>query len=158
VTPEIFIGYMNAAEIFEQYDLYNNYQSVGSQINDAIKEAFTNSCFFAKEEKENNRFAHTLGQQLQDGGNSYYGIKIPIKAFIDSPNRRVHFTFLFHIPFNNILPLQSIDQYCQEVFGNMQFENYWNPKGMVCYPVDLKTTFKDSYFETIKHSETSQWA
>jgi hypothetical protein len=44
------------------------------------------------------------------------------------------------------------------VFGNMHFEAYWNPKGMVCCPEDLKTTFKDSCLETIKHSGTSQWA
>jgi hypothetical protein len=75
----------------------------------------------------------------------------------DSPNRRVHFSFPFRIPFNNILPLQGIDQYCQDVFGNMHFEAYWNPKGMICYPGDLKTTFKDTYLETIKPSGTSQW-
>jgi hypothetical protein len=75
----------------------------------------------------------------------------------DSPNRRVHFTFPFRIPFNNILPLQAIDQYCQEMFGNMYFEVYWNPKGMVCCPVDLQTVFKDIYLETIKLSGTSQW-
>jgi hypothetical protein len=39
----------------------------------------------------------------------------------------------------------------------MHFEIYWNPKGMFCCPVDLKTTFKDSYIKTIKPSETSQW-
>jgi hypothetical protein len=75
----------------------------------------------------------------------------------NSPNRRVHFTFPFRIPFNNILPLQAIDQYCQEVFGNMHFEAYWNPKGMVCCPLDRKTIFKDSYLETIFHSRNSQW-
>jgi hypothetical protein len=78
--------------------------------------------------------------------------------FKDSPNRRVHFTFPLRIPFNNILPLQAIDQYCQEVFENMHFESSWNPKEMVCCSVDLKTTFKDTYLETIKPSETSQWA
>jgi hypothetical protein len=76
--------------------------------------------------------------------------------FKDSPNRRVHFTFPFRIPVNNIRPLQAIDQYYQEVFGNMHFEAYWNPKGMVCCPVDLKTTFKDTYLETIKPSGISQ--
>jgi hypothetical protein len=124
MTPEIFIGYKNSSEIFEQYELYNNRQSMGCQTNDAIREAFINSCFFAKEEKENNRFAHTLWQPLQDGDNSYCGIKIPIKTFKDSPNRRVHFSFPFRIPFINILPLQAIDQYYQDVFGNMHFEAY----------------------------------
>jgi hypothetical protein len=40
----------------------------------------------------------------------------------------------------------------------MHFEAYWIPKGMVCCPVDLKTTFKDTYLETIKPSGTSQWS
>jgi hypothetical protein len=40
----------------------------------------------------------------------------------------------------------------------MHFEAYWHLKGMVCYPVDLKTTFKDSSLETIKPSDQSQWA
>jgi hypothetical protein len=70
----------------------------------------------------------------------------------------VHFTFPFRIPFNNILPLQADDQYCQEVFGNMHFEAYWNPKGMVCAPMDLKTTYKNSYLESIKPAGTSQCA
>jgi hypothetical protein len=87
--------------------------------------------------------------------NSYCGIKIPIRAFKDCPNKRVHFSFHFRIPLNNILPLQAIDQYCQEVFGNMHFKAYWNPKGMVCCPVDLKTTFKNTYLETIKPSRIS---
>jgi hypothetical protein len=60
MTPEIFIGYKNPSEIFEQYELYNNSQYMGCQTNDAIREVFINSCFFAKEEKENNRFVHTL--------------------------------------------------------------------------------------------------
>jgi hypothetical protein len=34
----------------------------------------------------------------------------------------------------------------------MHFETYWNPKGMVCCPVDLKTTFKDTYIELIQPS------
>jgi hypothetical protein len=58
--------------------------------------------------------------------------------FHDFPNRRVHFSFPFRISFNNILSLQAIDQYCQDVFRNMHFEAYWNPKGMVSCPVDLK--------------------
>ena len=48
MTPEIFIGDKISSEIFEQYDLYNNRQSMGCQTNDAIIEAFINSCFFAK--------------------------------------------------------------------------------------------------------------
>jgi hypothetical protein len=131
VTDEIFIGYKKAAEIFEQYELYNNCQSMGYQTNVAIREAFINSCFFVKEEKENNRLAHTLWQPLQDGDNSYCGIKIRLIMFKDSPNKRVHFSFPFRIPFTNILPLQAIDQYCQDVFGIMHFEAYSNPKGMV---------------------------
>jgi hypothetical protein len=111
----------------------------------------------AKEEKENNRFSHTLWSQLQSDDNSYCGIKIPLKKFHDSPNRKVHFSFPFRIPFNNILPLHAIDQYYQEIFGNLHFEAYWNPKGMVCAPMDLKTIYKDSYLETIKPSGTSQW-
>jgi hypothetical protein len=82
---------------------------MGCQTNDAIREAFINSCFFTKEEKEINRFVYTLWQPLQDGDNSYCGIKIPIKTFKDSPNIRVHFSFPFRIPFNNILPLQAIE-------------------------------------------------
>jgi hypothetical protein len=39
----------------------------------------------------------------------------------------------------------------------MHFEAYWNPKGMVCAPMDIKTTYKDSYLETMKPSGTSQW-
>jgi hypothetical protein len=153
-TPEIFIGYKNAAEIFVQYELYNNRQKIGCQTNEAIREGFINSCFFAKEEKENNRFAHTLWESLQKGDNSYYGVKIPLKRFHEAPNRKVHFSF----PFNNILPLQAIDQNCQEVFCNMHFEAYWNPKGMVCAPIDLKVTYKDSYLETLKPTDTTQWA
>jgi hypothetical protein len=60
MTPEIVIRYKNAAEIFEQHELYNNSQSMVYQTFDAIRETFINSCFFALEEKENNRFAHTL--------------------------------------------------------------------------------------------------
>jgi hypothetical protein len=85
-TPEIFIGYKNAAEIFEQIELYNNRQKMVFQTKEAIREGFINSCFFAKEEKENNRFSHTLWEQLQSGDNSYYGIKIPLKKFHNSPN------------------------------------------------------------------------
>jgi hypothetical protein len=40
----------------------------------------------------------------------------------------------------------------------MYFEAYWNPKGIICCPLDLKTTIKDTYHETIKPSGTSQWA
>jgi hypothetical protein len=65
--------------------------------------------------------------------------------FKDSPNRRIYFSFPCRILFNIILLLQAIDQYCQDIFGNMHFEAYRNPKGMVCCPVDLKTTFKDTY-------------
>jgi hypothetical protein len=64
---------------------------------------------FAKEEKENNRFDHTLMQPLQDGDNSYFGITIPLIMFHISPNRTAHFAFLFKIPFNNILSLQALD-------------------------------------------------
>jgi hypothetical protein len=35
---------------------------MGFQTNDAIIDTFINSCFFAKEGKENNRFAHILWQ------------------------------------------------------------------------------------------------
>jgi hypothetical protein len=38
----------------------------------------------------------------------------------------------------------------------MHFEAYWNPKEMVCASMDLKTTYKDSYLETIKPSKKSQ--
>jgi hypothetical protein len=48
MTPETFIGYKNSSEIFEQYELYNNRQSIGCHTNDAIIEAFINSCFFDK--------------------------------------------------------------------------------------------------------------
>jgi hypothetical protein len=106
--------------------------SVVKQIN-AIREAFINFSFFAKEEKENNRFAHNLWQSLQDGDISYRGIKIPIKMLTDSPDRRAHFSFPFYFPFNNILSLQAIDQYCQDIFENIHFEAYWRLKGMVCF-------------------------
>jgi hypothetical protein len=39
----------------------------------------------------------------------------------------------------------------------MPFEAYWNPKGMVFAPMNIKTTYKDNYLETIKSSGTSQW-
>jgi hypothetical protein len=48
ITPAILIGYTNPSEIFEQYELYNNRQSMGCQTNDAIREAFINSCFLLK--------------------------------------------------------------------------------------------------------------
>jgi hypothetical protein len=35
----------------------------------------------AKEEKENNRFSHTLWGNLQNGDNSYCGIKIKLSDF-----------------------------------------------------------------------------
>jgi hypothetical protein len=35
---------------------------MGCQTKDAIREAFINSCFFDKEEKEKNRFAPTVWQ------------------------------------------------------------------------------------------------
>jgi hypothetical protein len=65
VSPEIFIGYKDVAEIFEQYELFNNQQSMGYQIYYDIREVFINSCFFAKEEKENNRFAHYFGNHYK---------------------------------------------------------------------------------------------
>jgi hypothetical protein len=72
MTMEIFFRSKYASEYFEQYELYNHRQLLGCQTNDAIREAFINSCFFAKEEKENNRFTHTLWQPLQDGDISYW--------------------------------------------------------------------------------------
>jgi hypothetical protein len=73
----------------------------------------------AKEEKENNLFSHTLWNQLQNGDNSYCGIKIKLSDFANAIDHRVYFTFPIRIPFDDFLLLQSIDQYCQDVFGNM---------------------------------------
>jgi hypothetical protein len=94
VTPEIFIGYKNAAEIFEQYELYNNRQIMGYQTNDAVRDAFINSCFFSKEEKENNRFSHILWLPLQDVDNSYLCFKISFQSFLDSLIEGFIFHFL----------------------------------------------------------------
>jgi hypothetical protein len=52
ITPEIFIGYKNLSDIFDQYELYNNRQSMGYQTNDAIREGFINSCFCTKKKKK----------------------------------------------------------------------------------------------------------
>jgi hypothetical protein len=52
MTPEIFIGYKNAGEIFEQYELYNNRQSMGCQTNDAIREVSSIHAFLRKKRKK----------------------------------------------------------------------------------------------------------
>jgi hypothetical protein len=65
----------------------------------------------------------------------------------------VNYSFLFRIPLNDIISLQAIDQYCQDIVGNMQFHDYCNPKRIVCCPIYLKTTFNDSYLEILKPSD-----
>jgi hypothetical protein len=140
MTAEIFIWYKNAAEIFEQFELYNNRQSMEGQTNNAIREAFINSWILVKKRKR-------IKDWIILYGNHYKMVKIFIawlkseKMFHDSSNRKFNCAFLFRISVNNICPLQEIDQYCHFVFGNRHLEAYWNPKGMVCCLVNIKTSF-----------------
>jgi hypothetical protein len=59
-------------------------------------------------------------------------VKIPLKSVHESINKRIQFSFPFRINFKNIFPFQAIYQFCQDIFGNIDFEAYLNPKGKIC--------------------------
>jgi nitrate reductase gamma subunit len=72
---------------------------MGCQTNDAIREAFINSCFFAKEEKENNSLLIHYGNHYKTMISLIVGSKLHEKLFMILliEGFILHFLFVFFL-------------------------------------------------------------
>ena len=98
-TAQVFVGWKNAAEMIDQYQLMCNNQSTGIQVNEATREAFAYHNVRSKDAKRQ-RFSHTLWENVDKFSPSVCGAYIPLSTLADKQPHVV--TFEANIAFTDI--------------------------------------------------------
>ncbi|KAA6375745.1 MAG: hypothetical protein EZS28_028727 [Streblomastix strix] len=139
----IFVGLKNSAELIREYVLYHRGKTVdGSLQNDATTESFIYNTIKPKLEKNNNRFVHSLYENVRKDEISCCGRYLSIKEISDTlaPQTAVPYMmpvkFTASIPLDDLLIFSAFSEYPNRLFGDLKIKFKINPNAFVCCQVD----------------------
>ncbi|KAA6390837.1 MAG: hypothetical protein EZS28_013645, partial [Streblomastix strix] len=139
----IFVGLKNSAELIKQYVLYHRGKTIdGSFQNDATTESFIYNNIKPKSEKNNNRFVHSLYENVSKDDISCCGRYLSIKEISDvlAPQTAVPYAmpvgFTVSIPLDDLLIFSAFSEYPNSLFGDLKIKFKINPSAFVFCQVD----------------------
>ncbi|KAA6361726.1 MAG: hypothetical protein EZS28_042747, partial [Streblomastix strix] len=139
----IFVGLTNSAELIREYVLYHRGRTInGSLQNDATTESFIYNTIKPKSEKNNNRFVHSLYENVRKDDISCCGRYLSIKEISDvlAPQTAVPYAmpvgFTVSIPLDDLLIFSAFSEYPNSLFGDLKIKFKINPSAFVFCQVD----------------------
>ncbi|KAA6391143.1 MAG: hypothetical protein EZS28_013326, partial [Streblomastix strix] len=139
----LFVGLKNSAELIREYVLYHRGRTIdGSLQNDATTESFIYNTIKLKSEKNNNRFVHSLYENVRKDDISCCGRYISIKQISDAlaPQTAVPYVmpvnFTVSIPLDDLLIFSAFSEYPNSLFGDLKIKFKINPNAFVFCQVD----------------------
>ncbi|KAA6388737.1 MAG: hypothetical protein EZS28_015735 [Streblomastix strix] len=134
----IFVGLKNSAELIKQYILYHRGKTIdGSLQNDATTESFIYNTIKPKSEKNNNRFVHSLYENVRKDDISccgrYLGIKeiSEVLATQTSSPYAMPVGFTVSIPLDDLLIFSAFSENPNSLFGDLKIKFKTNPSAFV---------------------------
>ncbi|KAA6352816.1 MAG: hypothetical protein EZS28_051657, partial [Streblomastix strix] len=141
--PFILVGLKNSAELIKQYVLYHRGKTIdGSIQNDATTESFIYNTIKPKSEKNNNRFVHSLYENVHKDDISCYGRYLSIKEISEvlapqtSSPYAIPVSFTVSIPLDDFLIFSAFSEYPNSLFGDLKIKFKINPSASLFYQVD----------------------
>ncbi|KAA6393095.1 MAG: hypothetical protein EZS28_011381 [Streblomastix strix] len=139
----IFVGLKNSAELIKQYVLYHRGKTIdGSLQNDATTESFIYTSIKLKSEKNNNRFVHSLYENVYKDDISCCGRYLSIKenSEVLAPQTSSPYTmpvgFTVSIPLDDLLIFSAFSEHPNSLFGDLKMKFKINPNAFVFCQVD----------------------
>ncbi|KAA6357363.1 MAG: hypothetical protein EZS28_047110, partial [Streblomastix strix] len=139
----IFVGLKNSAELIREYVLYHRGKTIdGSLQNDATTESFIYNTIKPKSEKNNNRFVHSLYENIRGDDVSCCGRYLSMKAISEAlaPQQAVPYVmpvnFTVSIPLDDLLIFSAFSEYPNSIFGDLKIKFKINPNAFVFCQVD----------------------
>ncbi|KAA6377662.1 MAG: hypothetical protein EZS28_026810 [Streblomastix strix] len=139
----IFVGLNNSAELIKQYVLQHSGKTIdGSLQNDATTESFIYNSIKPKSEKNNNRFVHSLYENVHKDDISccrrYLSIKEISKVLTPQTSSpyAMPVGFTVSISLDDLLIFSAFSEYPNSLFGDIKIKFKINPSAFVFCQVD----------------------
>ena len=142
----VFLGFKCSSHAISQYSFKFHDKPVSStQQSQAITENFLYSNFRSKGEIENKKYVYSPYNEVNEYDNSTCGIYLSIKDLLEIMNNsNKYFTMDLIIPYKELLILETFDEYCNAVFGDLKLTMQITKEGMVFTEVNpLKSIRKN---------------
>ncbi|KAA6369461.1 MAG: hypothetical protein EZS28_035014, partial [Streblomastix strix] len=143
VDTFIFVELKNSAELNKQYVLYHRGKTIdGSLQNDATTESFIYNTIKPKSEKNNNRFVHSLYENVRKDDISCCGRYLSIKEISEvlAPQTSSPYAmpvgFTVSIPLDDLLIFSAFSEQPNSLFGDLKIKFKINPSTFVFCQVD----------------------
>ncbi|KAA6400467.1 MAG: hypothetical protein EZS28_004006 [Streblomastix strix] len=139
----IFVGLKNSAELIREYVLYQRGKTIdGSLQNDSTAESFIYNTIKPKSEKINNRFVHSLYENVRKDDISCCGRYLSINeisnvlALQSAIPYVIPVNFTVSIPLDDLLIFSAFSEYPNSLFGDLKMRFKINPSAFVFCQVD----------------------
>ncbi|KAA6358738.1 MAG: hypothetical protein EZS28_045734, partial [Streblomastix strix] len=130
-------------DLIREYVLYHRGRTIdGSIQNDSTTEQFIYNNIKPKSEKNNNRFVHSLNENVRKDDISHCGKYLSIKDISDAlaPQTAAPYVMLVNfsvsIPLDDILIFSAFSEYPNSLFGDLKIKFKINPNALVFCQID----------------------
>ena len=131
---KLFVGFKDSNQILDKLQIYCGGKNTGYNQNECLREGFAYSAIKPKQEKRTKKYIHSPYENVQAYSPSVCGAYVDIVDLKDGAEHYVDFEI--NLPFDDILALQSFDQFCNEVIGDIELRYYVKHWGLVWCEVD----------------------
>ena len=164
---KLFVGFKDSNQILDKLQIYCRGKNTGYNQNECLREGFAYSVIKPKQEKRTKKYIHSPYENVQAYSPSVCGAYVNIADLNDGAEHPVEFEV--NLPFDDILPLQAFDQFCNQVVGDIELRYYVKHWGLVWCEVDpnvvkeykefmegedLNVEFKNNVSATFTHQFT----
>ncbi|KAA6364710.1 MAG: hypothetical protein EZS28_039763 [Streblomastix strix] len=139
----IFDGLKSSAQLIREYTLYRRGRTIDRSLqNDSTTEQFIYNIIKPKSEKNNNRFVHSLYENVHKDDISHCEKYLSIKDISDalaSQTAAPYFmpvNFSVSIPLDNLLIFLAFSEYLNGLFGDLKIQFKINPNAFVFCQID----------------------
>ncbi|KAA6363202.1 MAG: hypothetical protein EZS28_041271, partial [Streblomastix strix] len=139
----IFVGLKSSAQLIREYVLYHRGRTIdGSLQNDSTTEQFIYNTIKPKSEKNNNRFVHSLYENVRKDDISHCGKYLSIKDISDALASQtaapyvMPVNFSVSIPLDDLLIFSAFSEYPNSLFGDLKIKFKINPNAFVFCQID----------------------
>ncbi|KAA6392982.1 MAG: hypothetical protein EZS28_011493 [Streblomastix strix] len=139
----IFVGLKSSAQLIREYTLYHRGRTTdGFLQNDSTTEQFIYNIIKPKSEKNNNRFVHSLYENVRKDDISHCEKYLSIKDISDalaSQTAAPYFmpvNFSVSIPLDDLLIFSAFSEYLNSLFSDLKIQFKINPNAFVFSQID----------------------
>ncbi|KAA6394967.1 MAG: hypothetical protein EZS28_009507 [Streblomastix strix] len=158
----IFVGLKNSAELIKQYVLYHRGKTIdGSLQNDATTESFIYNTIKPKSEKNNNRFVHSLYENVRKDDISCCGRYLSFKEISEvlAPQTSSPYAmpvgFTVSIPLDDLFIFSAFSEYLNSLFGDLKIQFKINPSAFEFSQIDPVISIARYYIINIDDLQSS---